>query len=179
MNNFIYFLASSNCDISSTDKLLICVIILLFITIVWTILVGIMFKLNERRYYNRLSLRAKDEFDEKYYIDEKEDIEIEEEKKKVVVPAKKIAPKTETKTETKKETKVSKTKEEETYVKIRFYRSDRTLIYIAPKNMILKTGDKIKVRVDKDTVRTATVVKGNYTRKVYKNREVKSLELSS
>ncbi len=176
MNNLIYFLATSNCEMSTSDKLLICVIILLFITIVWTILIGIMFKLNERRYYyNQLLRNGNDEFDGRYILDE--------DKKETVVVAKKVnteSPKKTTKKKTtKKIIKVSSNKEIETYVKIRFLNSEKKIIYIAPEGVLLNPGDRIKVRVDKDTVRTAVVVKGNYTRKVYKNNDTyKTLELT-
>ena len=175
MNNLIYFLATSNCEMNSSDKLLICVIILLFITIVWTILIGIMFKLNERRYYyNQLLRNGNNDFDGRYILDE--------DKKEEDVVAKKViveSPKKTTKKTTKKVVRVSANKENETYVKIRFLKSDKKIIYIAPKGVTLSTGDRIKVRVDNDTVRTAVVVKGNYTRKVYKNNDTyKTLELS-
>ena len=36
--------------ITNADKLLICLAIILFLTIVWTILIGIMYKLRESNY---------------------------------------------------------------------------------------------------------------------------------
>ena len=64
-----------------------------------------------------------------------------------------------------------------TYTKIKFYRSDRELIYVVPKNTYLIEGQKIKVRIDEDTVRTAKVIKGNYTREKYKGYEYKTIEI--
>lgn len=68
-------------------------------------------------------------------------------------------------------------KEYVTYTKIKFYRSDREFIYVVPKNTYLIEGQKIKVRIDADTVRVAKVIKGNYTREKYKGYEYKVINI--
>lgn len=162
--------------ISNTDKLLICLAILLLLTIVWTILIGIMFKMRERT----LDVRSS-----KLLLDEDDDEDLEEEKVVVVKSAdttkkaKKTTKKTTKRASAAKTTKrVVKVKaNQETYVKVKFYRSNKNLIYVAPENVILKKGDKIKVRTDEGDVRTATVTQGNYTREKYKTYEYQTLDL--
>ena len=132
-------------SITEVDKLLICLALILLLTIVWTILIGILYKINEKRYYNyKKSLIEKDNDD------------------LIVVR---------TKERTKGKSNL------ETYVKIRFYRSDKKEIFIAPKKVELIEGQKIKVRVNEDTVKTAVVVKGNYTREKYKSKEYPVLNI--
>ena len=174
--------------ITNTDKLLICLAIILFLTIIWTILIGIMYKMKS----NDVVVKKTN----KFLLDDDED----EEKvvvKNTTVKAKKTTTKKTKKTKkatTKKTRKTNKksntvkasavtpiVKEantnKEVYVKVRFYRTDRDLIYVAPENVILKKGDKIKVRTDEGDIRTATVAQGNYLREKYKTYEYQTLEL--
>lgn len=72
---------------------------------------------------------------------------------------------------------ITEKKQMVTYTKIKFYRSNRELIYVVPKNTYLIEGQKIKVRIDEDTVRVAKVIKGNYTREKYKGYEYKTIEI--
>ncbi len=65
----------------------------------------------------------------------------------------------------------------ETYVKVKFYGTNKNLIYVAPENVILRKGDKVKVRTDEGETRTATIVQGNYTRDKYKTYEYQTLDL--
>ena len=231
MTNLLNFLAT-NGGWSDTDKLLVCVIIILIVTIIWTILIFVMYKMNERKNYytNRTIIKGKKEVlkdideeeteeiddgyvfeeeqeepiedeiesneieeDEEEYEDEEqyededdeeevEDEEYEEEEEEVVVPVKEeTKTKTVVATKIEKEEKKTKKKEEpvyETYVKIRFENSDNKLIYVVPKGKTFKKGDIIQVRIDKDLVRTAEVVKGNYTKKKSKGFEYKIIELA-
>lgn len=184
----INFMEIAEGGIANTDKLLVCIIILLFITIVWTMLITIMFRMNERKYYYSKKLVVKDDKEDEedeeeeeddeeedeedtYFYDDSDDYDIEDDEDEEEIKY--------VKQEATKPVKVAKLIDSnlETYVKIRFYRSDRTLIYVAPKGKVLNKGDKIKVRIDEDTVRTAVVVKGNYTRKRYKNYNYKTLDL--
>lgn len=130
---------------TEADKLLICLAIILLLTIVWTLLIGIMYKMRERNIvaYKKSRLIEDEENDE------------EEEEEYVSIDG---------------------ISDLETYVKIRFNRTDKNLIYIAPKRIQLEEGQKIKVRVDDDTVKNATVIKGNYIREKYKSN-YKELEL--
>ena len=66
----------------------------------------------------------------------------------------------------------------ETYVKIRFYRSNKNSIFVAPKNITLVEGQKVKVQVDENTVKTAVVTKANYTREKYKSYEYQTLKIA-
>ena len=163
--------------ISNTDKLLICLAIILLLTIVWTILIGIMYKMRE----NTLKETKKS----KFLLDE------DDEDDKIVVKTSKTTRKT-TKKATKKTAKKAKTKSakkttrvvrvksnKETYVKVKFYGTKKNLIYVAPENVILKKGDKVKVRTDEGDIRTATVTQGNYTRDKYKTYEYQTLDLVS
>lgn len=135
-------------SISEADKLLICLAIIIVLTIVWTIIIGIMYKMNERKHGKTKTLIIDDD------DDEDEEIVVKKEK-----------------------TKKTKKSNLETYVKIKYYRSNKNLIYIAPKKTELVDGQKIKVRLDDDTIRTATVVKGNYTREKYKSNDYEELDI--
>lgn len=161
--------------ISNTDKLLICLAIILLLTIVWTILIGIMYKMREGN--------LKESNKSKFLLDE------DDEDDKIVV---KTSKKKTTRRTTKKTTKKAKTSSakktrrvvrvssnKETYVKVKFYGTKKNLIYVAPENVILKKGDKVKVRTDEGDIRTATVTQGNYTREKYKTYEYQTLDLVS
>ncbi len=63
----------------------------------------------------------------------------------------------------------SNSSKKETYVKIKFLRSKKILTYIAPKNVKLLKNDKIKVKINNKIIKSAIVVKGNYSRNKYKN----------
>ena len=65
----------------------------------------------------------------------------------------------------------------ETYVKIKFHGSNDSFIYVAPEDVVLEKDQKIKVRIDENTVRSAKVIKGNYTRTKYKSYEYKTLDI--
>ena len=147
--------------ITGTDKLLICLALILLLTIVWTILIGILYKMNERKY--RRVEKKKKIVDDYYDIDDDDD-DYEEEYKR-------IAYKKSNKYKSKRNSNL------ETYVKVRFLRTKKDLIYVAPDNVELVEGQKIKVRIDEDTVRTAIVAKGNYTREKYKTYEYNTLEI--
>ena len=71
----------------------------------------------------------------------------------------------------------SSSNNQEVYVKVKFYRTNKDLIYVAPENVILRKGEKIKVRTDEGNIRTATVTQGNYKREKYKTYEYQTLEL--
>lgn len=177
--------------VSNTDKLLICLIIILFLTIVWTILIGIMCKMRDGSTVVKKTNR--------FLLDEDDDDE-----KVVVKSSKKKTTKKTTKKATKKTTKTKKAKKttkkkssttktsaaarttnsivssgnnQEVYVKVRFFGTDKNLIYVAPENVILRNGEKIKVRTDEGNIRTATVVEGNYLREKYKTYEYQTLDL--
>lgn len=111
------------------DKLLISLAIIILLTIVWTILIGVMYSMRGNEVKRRIVLE-KDETDNL-----------------------------------------------ETYVQVRFYRTKKDLIYVAPKNSILKKGDKIKVLTDEGNIRTCRIVKGNYTREKYKSYEYQTLNV--
>ena len=155
--------------ISNVDKLLICLAIILLLTIVWTILIGIMYKMKENNFVKKTN---------KFIIEDDE---------KVTKTATKKTKKKSTKRTTRKKTKrvnatttnkVLKTNNnQEVYVKVRFYRTKKVLIYVAPENLILRKGDKIKVRTDEGSIRTATVVEGNYLREKYKTYEYQTLDV--
>jgi hypothetical protein len=144
-------------NITGTDKLLICLALILLLTIVWTILIGILYKMNERKYRR---VEKKKIIDDDYDIDDDDEYEYNR------ISFKK-----------RDKYKSRKSSDYETYVKIRFYRSKRDLIYVAPDDIELVEGQKIKVRVDEDTVRSAVVVKGNYTREKYKTYEYNTLDV--
>lgn len=148
--------------ITNSDKLLICLALILLLTIVWTILIGILYKMNEKKYMNRKKKIIIDDEE-----DDDEDYEYEDE----------IIYRNSNYKSNRKVIKQTKNSNLETYVKVRFYRSNKTLIYVAPRNIILSEGQKVKVRVDDDTIRTATVIKGNYTREKYKNYEYFTLDV--
>lgn len=154
-----------NGSISNVDKLLICLAIILFLTIIWTILIGIMYKMRDSRYTTVKKTN-------KFLLDEDDDED------KIVVVKKKQAKKTK-KTNAAKKTKriVRVNSNQETYVKVKFYGTKKNLIYVAPENVILKKGDKLKVRTDEGDIRTATVTQGNYTREKYKTYEYQTLDL--
>lgn len=147
--------------ITNSDKLLICLALILLLTIVWTILIGILYKMNERKYMTRKK---------KIIIDDDDDDDNYEYEDEIIYRNSNYK-------SNKKVLKQTKKTNLETYVKVRFYRSNKTLIYVAPKNVVLHEGQKVKVRVDDDTVRTAVVVKGNYTREKYKNYEYFTLDI--
>jgi len=113
------------------DKLLICLAIVLLLTIIWTILIGIMYSIRGNKTTKKKKILNDFENDDDL----------------------------------------------ETYVQVRFYRTKKDLIYAAPKMTILKVGDKIKVLTDEGEIRTCRVVKGNYTRKKYKNYEYQVLNI--
>lgn len=130
--------------ITPQDKMLISLALILLLTIVWTILIGIIYKMNENKYEKTIIKKSN-----------------EDDKKKIKSP----------KRRTKSKSNL------ETYVKIRYYRTKSDLIYIAPKNVTLLEGQKIKVKVDDNTIKSATVIKGNYTREKYKKYKYVPLEL--
>lgn len=145
------------------EKLLICLAIILFLTIVWTITVGILYRMYEK---NRTTYESKIDED-KLVVTRRVKKESKNEKKE----------KTE-KVETKKVEKESKVARKlETYVKVKFHGSKRIFIYVVPPKLVLVEKQKIKVRIDEDTVRSATVIKGNYTREKYKSFEYKTIEV--
>ena len=65
----------------------------------------------------------------------------------------------------------------ETYVRVRFNKAKDDLIYVAPKNILLKKGDKMKVLTDEGNIRTCMVIKGNYTREKYKKYKYQKLNI--
>lgn len=174
--------------VSNIDKLLICLAIILLLTIVWTILIGIMYKMKNGntvtvKKTNRFLLDEDDE-DEKIVVKETSVKTTNRAKKRTVkknkTPKKTTARKTTTKAAASNVRVVKTTSSnnnQEVYVKVRFYRTNKDLIYVAPENVILRKGDKIKVRTDEGDIRTATVAKGNYLRDKYKNYEYQTLEL--
>ncbi len=159
--------------ISNVDKLLICLAIILLLTIVWTILIGIMIKMREGQTVKKVN---------KLLIEDDEKIV-----KKTTKKTRRKSTKKSTKKTSKKATKrasaaitnnsLKTNSNQEVYVKIRFYRTNKDLIYVAPENIILKDGEKIKVRTDEGNIRTATVAKGNYLREKYKTYEYQTLDV--
>jgi len=147
------------------DMVLICLALILIITIVWTIIVAIIYKIIENKKY--LYLR-------KYYYENC----VKEEKvaKEILNESKEENKIEENKVEVKKK---SDSLKQETYVKIRFYKSDKKLIYVAPKNIDFTEGQKIKVKQKDGTVKTAVVVKPNYTRNKYKSFDYETLEIDN
>ena len=127
------------------DMVLICLALILIITIVWTIIVAIIYRIIENKKY--LYLR-------KYYYENC----VKEEK-----VAKEIL------NESKEENKIEENKVE----------SDKKLIYVAPKNIEFTEGQKIKVKQKDGTVKTAVVVKPNYTRNKYKSFDYETLEIDN
>ena len=145
------------------EKLLICLAIILFLTIVWTITVGILYRMYEK---NRTTYESK--------IDEDKLVVTRRVKKESKVEKKEKTEKVETK-KVEKESKVAR--KLETYVKVKFHGSKRIFIYVVPPKLVLVEKQKSKVRIDEDTVRSATVIKGNYTREKYKSFEYKTIEV--
>lgn len=155
--------------ISNVDKLLICLAIILLLTIVWTILIGIMYKMRESKPVTKVN---------KFLIEDDEKIVKKPTKKKKTSKAKKTTKKsTKRVSATKTVNSVKSGSNQEVYVKVRFYKTNKNLIYVAPENIILRKGDKIKVRTDEGSIRTATVAKGNYLRDKYKTYEYQTLEV--
>ena len=163
------------------DKLLICIALILLITIVWTILIGIIYKLAERNstIVSKKKIYVEDDEDDEddysNYLEKKED---EYETVKVVETKTKTSPKKKTKSnssKTKTITKVVNT-DKETYVRVRFARAKEDTIYMIPKNTIFDEGDKIKINVDGE-IKNATVTKGNYRRDRYKNKDIEVTNL--
>lgn len=168
--------------ISNTDKLLICLAIILLLTIVWTILIGIMYKMRDNTTVVKKS---------KFLLDDDDDddvVVVKSKKKKTTTRKTKATKKASTKKA--KSTKKASTRntnkttsyitsrtDKETYVKVKFYGTSKNLIYVAPENVILRKGDKVKVRTDEGETRTATIVQGNYTRDKYKTYEYQTLDL--
>ena len=176
---------------SDADKLLICLAIILLLTIVWTILIGIMCRMR-----NNTTVVKKNN---KFLLDEDDDDD------EIVVTSSRIASGTSSskykakrakKTTTKKAKKtkrttkrsntrsasrtnrvVSSSSNQEVYVKVKFYGTNKNLIYVAPENVILRKGEKVKVRTDEGNIRTATVTQGNYLREKYKTYEYQTLDL--
>lgn len=146
------------------EKLLICLAIILFLTIVWTITVGILYRMYEK---NRTTYESKIDED-KLVVTRRVKKESKNEKKEIV----KVK---EEPTKKEKESKVAR--KLETYVKVKFHGSKRIFIYVVPPKLVLVEKQKIKVRIDEDTVRSATVIKGNYTREKYKSFEYKTIEV--
>ena len=189
--------------ISDIDKLLICLAIIIVLTIIWTILVGITYKMYQTKYfyekikkYNNGDDFDDDTYDEEYLDDNFEEDENDEDDEEEEIVYKQIlydnnenelkgyydddyVDKEEINNIIKEEkTSKGKTeKEKETYVKIKFDDSNKIHIYVAPFRKKLHIGEKIKVRVGEDIVKNAVVVKENYTREKYKNKEYDELEI--
>lgn len=166
--NFMFCEIVEN-GISSVDKLLICLAIILFLTIVWTILIGFMYKMRENSIERKVN---------KFIIEDDEKVI-----KKTTRKTNKKSTKRTTKRKSKRvnaattNTALKTNSNQEVYVKVRFYRTKKDLIYVAPENLILRKGDKIKVRTDEGSIRTATVVEGNYLREKYKTYEYQTLDV--
>ena len=169
--------------ISNLDKLLVCLAIILLLTIVWTILIGIMYKMREGSTTKKVS--------KKLLLEDDDDDEVVALKSTTSSRSYKASRKTTKKTTKKKAAKKSSTRSasktnrvvksssnQEVYVKVKFYGTTRSLIYVAPENVILRKGEKIKVRTDEGNVRSATVTQGNYLREKYKTYEYQTLELA-
>jgi len=156
--------------ISNLDKLLVCLAIILLLTIVWTILIGIMYKMRENKPVTRVN---------KLLIEDDDKIVKKTTKKTKKKSTKKTTKKTTKRVSAARTTRTisNKGSNKEVYVKVRFYGTNKDLIYVAPENIILKEGDKIKVRTDEGSIRTATVAKGNYLRDKYKTYEYQTLEV--
>lgn len=172
---------------TNTEKLLICLMIILFLTIVWTILIGIMCKMREGttvvKKTNRFLLDEDDD-DDKVVVKKtsKKTTKKTTKKKTTTKKAKKTTKKKTSKTSTKAAAKTTNSivtagSNQEVYVRVRFYGTEKNLIYVAPENIILRKGEKIKVRTDEGNIRTATVVEGNYLRDKYKTYEYQTLDL--
>ena len=155
--------------ISNADKLLICLAIILLLTIVWTILIGIMYKMREGKTVTKVN---------RFLLEDDEKIVKKSTKKKTTSKAKKTTKKTTKRVSARSTNRVIKTgSNQEVYVKVRFYGTNKDLIYVAPENIILRDGEKIKVRTDEGSIRTATVAKGNYLREKYKTYEYQTLDV--
>lgn len=167
--------------ISNADKLLICLAIILLLTIVWTILIGIMFKMREGKVYeskktNKLLLDLDDDDDDKIVV-KSTSRKTKKVTKKTTKKTKKSPKKKSTSSARKTTRAVRSNSNLETYVKVKFYRTKKNLIYVAPENVNLRKGDKVRVRTDEGDIRTATVTQGNYTREKYKTYEYQTLDL--
>ena len=165
---------------SNADKLLICLAIILLLTIVWTILICIMCKMRGYTTYvdktNRFLLDD-DEDDDKIVVSSKKaNKNTKKQTKKTTKKAKAIKT-TKTRSATRTTRVVKASSNQEVYVKVKFYGTSKNLIYVAPENVILRKGEKIKVRTDEGNIRTATVTQGNYKRDKYKTYEYQTLEL--
>ena len=138
------------------DKLLICLALILFLTIVWTILIGIMYRNSTPKKVTKKSLLLDEDLDD----DEELVITKKTTKEK----------KTKEKKKRKRIIKINKNKDKnkEEYVQVKFYGTKKNLIYVAPNGIKLKKNDKVKVRTDEGKIRTATVTKGVYKREKYK-----------
>jgi len=167
--NFMFCEIVEN-GISNLDKLLVCLAIILLLTIVWTILIGIMYKMRENKPVTRVN---------KLLIEDDDKIVKKTTKKTKKKSTKKTTKKTTKRVSAARTTRTisNKGSNKEVYVKVRFYGTNKDLIYVAPENIILKEGDKIKVRTDEGSIRTATVAKGNYLRDKYKTYEYQTLEV--
>ena len=194
--------------ISDIDKLLICLAIIIVLTIIWTILVGITYKMYQTKYfyeklkkYNNGDDFDDDTYDEEYLEDNfdedenDEDDEDDEDDEEEIVYKQILYDNNENELKgyydddyvdkeeinniikEEKKSKGKTEKEKETYVKIKFDDSNKIHIYVAPFRKKLHIGEKIKVRVGEDIVKNAVVVKENYTREKYKNKEYDELEI--
>lgn len=166
--NFMFCEIVEN-EISNVDKLLVCLAIILLLTIVWTILIGIMYKMRENGSVKKVN---------KLLIEDDDKIVKKTTRKTNKKKTTRTTKKTTKRVSAAKTNKAIKTSSnQEVYVKVRFYRTNKDLIYVAPENIILRKGDKIKVRTDEGSIRTATVAKGNYLREKYKTYEYQTLDV--
>ena len=163
---------------SDADKLLVCLAIILLLTIIWTILIGIMCRMRTTTVVKKTN---------KFSLEDDDDDEIKVATTKVAATksSTKYTAKRKNKTTKKAKTKsaskttrvVKSNSNQEVYVKVKFYGTTKNLIYVAPENVILRKGEKIKVRTDEGNIRTATVIQGNYLREKYKTYEYQTLDL--
>ena len=176
--------------ISDADKLLICLAIILLLTIVWTILIGIMCRMRNQntttiKKTNKFLLDDDDDDDELVVASTKTRVASKKSSskytakraKKTTKKTRKTTKKTNTKSASRTSGVVRSNSNQEVYVKVKFYRTNKNLIYVAPENVILRKGDKIKVRTDEGNIRTATVTQGNYLREKYRTYEYQTLDL--
>ena len=168
------------------DKLLICIALILLITIVWTILIGIIYKIAEKNarvskkrivYDEDEDEEDNDEEDDEYLIEENLYESVPETKKTVKVASSKTNI-----TKSVKKTNNNKTKRttvlnpnKETYIAVRIAREKEDTVYLVPKNTTFQKGDKIKINVDNE-IKNATVTRGNYRREKYKSKKVELLD---
>ncbi len=183
MKNMIMEIVENGKGFSDVDKLLFCLAIILLLTIVWTILIGIMCRMRN----NTVTVKK----DKRFLLDEDEDDDVVVNRIATTKTSSKYTAKRNNKTTKKtKKAKKSSTKSasrtnsvvrsgsnQEVYVKVKFYGTNKNLIYVAPENVILRKGEKIKVRTDEGNIRTATVTQGNYLREKYKTYEYQTLDL--